>query len=86
MRELCAALTSKGRVTIPVEIRRMLGLAPHDRVAFVVDGERVELKKPSSVVARTAGALKGDEPPLSAEQLREAAEVAIAEETAERGG
>lgn len=36
-------LTSKGQVTIPVAIRRVLGLRDHDRVMFVVqpDGDVV---------------------------------------------
>lgn len=86
MREISSTITSKGQVTIPIEIRRLLGLSTHDRVAFVVEGEKVELKRPTGVVARTAGALKGDEPPLSAEKLREAAEIAIAEEAVGQGG
>jgi AbrB family looped-hinge helix DNA binding protein len=86
MHELTSTVTSKGQVTIPVAIRRLLGLGAHNRVAFVVEGDRVELRLPTGVVARTAGALKGEEPPLSAEELREAAELAIAEEGVERGG
>lgn len=39
-----------------------------------------------SVVARTAGIFKTDRPPLSAEELREVAEHAIAEEVIERMG
>jgi AbrB family looped-hinge helix DNA binding protein len=37
---LTTAVTSKGQVTIPVEVRRLLGLQRHDRVRFTVrDGE-----------------------------------------------
>lgn len=40
MANLTTSLTSKGQVTIPVEIRRLLGLRPHDRVRFTVrDGQ-----------------------------------------------
>jgi AbrB family looped-hinge helix DNA binding protein len=84
MRELHSTLTTKGQVTIPVEIRRLLGLAPRDKVAFVVEDEQVRLTRRESVVQRTAGALKSTEPSLSAEELREAAEWAIAEDVGER--
>jgi AbrB family looped-hinge helix DNA binding protein len=37
--EILAKLTSKGRVTIPVEVRRALGVRPGDVVVFrVVEG------------------------------------------------
>lgn len=86
MRELVSTVTSKGQVTIPVEIRRLLGVSAHDQVAFIVEDDQVRLKPTRSVVERTAGALRGEEPPLSAEELRVAAEQAIAEEAVERRG
>lgn len=45
MRELLAAVTSKGQVSIPGEVRRHLGVATPDRAAIVVDDDgRVELR------------------------------------------
>jgi antitoxin PrlF len=38
-------LTSKYQTTIPVEIRRRLGLEEGDLVEFVVEGNAVSLKK-----------------------------------------
>ena len=84
MKEVHSTVTTKGQVTIPVEIRRLLQVKPHDRIAFVVEDENVRVVKGESVVARTAGALKQDTPPLSAEELREVAEEAIAKEAASR--
>jgi AbrB family looped-hinge helix DNA binding protein len=84
MVEVSSTVTSKGQVTIPVEIRRILRVSPHDKVAFVVEGDRVLVKLKESVVARTAGMFKSQEPPLSAEQLRDAAALAIAEGAVER--
>ena len=87
MREVLSTITTKGQVTIPAEIRRLLGVGPHDKVAFVVDDrETVRIRRTGSVVERTAGALRSHRPPLSARQLRRAAEEAIAEEAAERMG
>ena len=84
MTEVLATVTSKGQVTVPAEVRRRLGIRPRDKLAFVLDGDVVRLVRRGSVVARTAGALKGSARPMSAEEMREAAEAAIADEVAER--
>lgn len=34
-------ITSKGQVTIPIEIREAAGLLPHTEVEFTFDGDRV---------------------------------------------
>ena len=39
-------ITSKGQVTIPVEIREQLGLTPNTEVEFEVIGDAVYVKKP----------------------------------------
>lgn len=38
-------ITSKGQVTIPLEIRQGLGFLPHTEVCFVREGNRVYLQK-----------------------------------------
>jgi AbrB family looped-hinge helix DNA binding protein len=38
-------VTSKGQVTIPVEIRERLGLLPDSEVEFVVEGNAVRIRK-----------------------------------------
>lgn len=78
MTETWAAVTKQGRVTLPVEIRRALGLNEGDRVAFVLEGDEVRIRRAGSVAEWTAGMLKGDESPETAERLREIAEQAIA--------
>lgn len=37
MREITSTITSKGQVTIPVEVRRHLGLKKSDKISFVID-------------------------------------------------
>lgn len=44
MREITASLTTKGQVTVPVEVRRELGLDPGTKVVFVIDGGVVRLQ------------------------------------------
>jgi AbrB family looped-hinge helix DNA binding protein len=41
-------ITSKGQVTIPLEIREKLGLLPHTEVVFEVDGAAVRIRKAAS--------------------------------------
>jgi antitoxin PrlF len=50
-----AAMTSKGQITIPVEVRKKLGLKPGDRVSFV-EGEHGEMiLKPKGEPAQPKG-------------------------------
>ena len=86
MKELLSTVTSKGQATIPVEVRRLLGVMHHDKIAFVVENDKVRVIRKGSVVACTAGAVKSDRPPLSARELREEFERGVAEEVLERMG
>ena len=54
MKELQSTMTAKGQVTIPVEIRRLLKMNQHDKIAFILEGDQVRLTRKGSVVARTA--------------------------------
>jgi AbrB family looped-hinge helix DNA binding protein len=38
-------ITSKGQVTIPLEVRQKLGLHPHTEVAFEVVGKTARIRK-----------------------------------------
>ena len=73
-------VTSKGQVTIPAEIRRRLGLAPHDKVTFSVEDHHVVLTPWTSVVDRTAGSLRSEIPALSPQEEKRAAEEQMAEQ------
>ena len=41
-----STMTSKGQVTIPVEIRRKLGLRPGQVVSFDLSGDTVKIEQP----------------------------------------
>lgn len=49
-----AKVTSKGQVTIPVAIRKMLGIREGDKLLFVEDGEKVVLMNASMNALRKA--------------------------------
>ena len=54
-----AALTSKGQITLPKEVRDHLRVAEGDRIDFVVDESgRVELKRAGATVELVRGILK----------------------------
>ncbi len=45
MREVVSTISSKGQVTIPIDIRRRLGVKASDRIAFVIgESGGVELR------------------------------------------
>jgi AbrB family looped-hinge helix DNA binding protein len=41
-------ITSKGQVTIPMDIRAKLGLLPNTQVEFEIDGDSVRVRKAAS--------------------------------------
>ncbi|MBI4496521.1 MAG: AbrB/MazE/SpoVT family DNA-binding domain-containing protein [Chloroflexi bacterium] len=76
-------ITRKGQVTIPAAIRRLLGVGPHDTVAFLVEAGQVRIAPAQSVVAQTAGMLKSDQPMRSPQEEQAAVEEAMAQEVEE---
>lgn len=57
MTRILSTITSKGQVTLPVAIRRHLGVGINEKVAFVIDEEgAVHLEAPKY---RTVASLRG---------------------------
>ena len=53
---MTATVTAKGQVTLPVEVRKRLGLRPGSKLEFIViDDERLEVVP----VSETVSSLKG---------------------------
>jgi len=67
-----ATLTSKGQITIPVEIRKKLGLKTGDRVQFVegANGEIV-LKPKNRSIMDLYGAVKWTGKPVTIEEMND---------------
>jgi len=58
--EASSTVSSKGQITIPLEIRRRLGLREGDRVEFIIDNGRTVIRparNPENPFQRYAGAL-----------------------------
>jgi AbrB family looped-hinge helix DNA binding protein len=61
VKEIITTITQRGQVTIPAEVRRLLGARPRDKIAFQIDGDEVRL----APVTFTLEAAFGSVPPLS---------------------
>jgi AbrB family looped-hinge helix DNA binding protein len=73
MKELVTTMTQRGQITVPVEVRRLLGLKPRDKVAFTIEDGEVRLVPVEFTVASAYGSVE----PLAGgddfeEQIREA--------------
>lgn len=49
-----AKVTSKGQITIPIEIRRKLGLKEGDKVLFVEEGGKIVIMNSTLIALREA--------------------------------
>lgn len=45
-------VTTKGQVTIPIEIRERFGFLPHTEVRFVVEGDSVRIERSNDLGGR----------------------------------
>lgn len=50
-------ITSKGQVTIPIEIRERFGFLPHTEVEFVIEGDQIVVRKAETSGEGFAGRL-----------------------------
>lgn len=83
--DFLTTVTRKGQITIPVEIRRAIGIDRGDVVSIVlVPKGRVSLAKSPGAVAKTAGMLKSTKAPATVDDLRQIAEEAVAKEVINR--
>ncbi len=74
MKEIISTVSSKGQVTIPIEVRRHLGVNASDKVAFVVTDEGdVELRPARYTLESVLGSIPAL-PNESADLDREIAE------------
>ena len=67
-----AKVTSKGQVTLPVELRDRMGIEPGDHVVFVEQADGTfALRVRSGTLASLRGILRGKAETPSGEQVRE---------------
>ena len=75
MREIIATITSRGQITLPIEVRGHLGVAAGDKVAFLIDTDGVVRVRRVAypTVASLRGAAGSLPRPMSWEQMSEIA-------------
>ncbi len=85
MQEFETSVTEKGQVTIPQEIRRIMGLQPRDKVRFEVDGDVIKISRASSKLLQWFGSVTPRNKPEDFQKTREEFEKGVAEEVASEG-
>lgn len=58
IKEIATMVTQRGQVTIPAEVRKLLGVRPREKVAFAIDRGQVRLIAPRYTLESVAGSLK----------------------------
>jgi AbrB family looped-hinge helix DNA binding protein len=85
MQEFETTVTEKGQITIPQEIRRIMGLHPRDKVRFEIEGEAVKIRRASSKLIQGFGAVTARTKPENYQKLRKEFEEGVAGEVASEG-
>ncbi len=80
-----STVTQKGQVTIPRDVRKLLGLRAHDRVVFEVEGEVVRLRRAESRALAGYGSVTPRKRPEDFTAIRENFERGVAEEVTSEG-
>jgi AbrB family looped-hinge helix DNA binding protein len=86
MSEHTTIVTRKGQITVPIAVRRALNLKQGDRVVVTLEADGAKIVRRGSIAAQTAGMFRSNRPPLTAEEEREEAEWAVAEQAVKRMG
>jgi antitoxin PrlF len=80
MKEILSTVTQRGQVTIPAEVRRLLGTKRGDKVAFQIEDGTVRLVPAKFTLASAYGSVKPLHRPEDFEAIKEEALVAKVEE------
>ncbi|MBI4235820.1 MAG: AbrB/MazE/SpoVT family DNA-binding domain-containing protein [Chloroflexi bacterium] len=86
MKEIATTITQRGQVTVPAEVRRVLGVKPRDRVAFRVEGDLVTLAAASFTLESAYGSVQPSQRPEDFDELSRAAKEAKVEKTVRKMG
>ena len=82
MKKIVTTITQRSQVTIPAEVRRVLGVKPRDKVAFTIQGGGVRLTPAIFSLESAYGSVTPVETPENFEEISQAAKEAKGEKTA----
>jgi AbrB family looped-hinge helix DNA binding protein len=69
MRDIETTLTQRGQVTVPAEVRRLLGLKARDKVSFTIDDGVVQLRAATFTLETAFGSVPPLDPPMPVEEM-----------------
>ncbi len=86
MKEITSTITSKGQLTVPIEIRKLLDLKERDKVAFVIEDDQTIRFRPVRYpnVRSLLGNAKSNDPALSWQEMRDIARGEVLEDKMRR--
>lgn len=84
MKEITAAITQRGQVTIPVEVQRLLGIKPRGKVTFAIDDGQVKLMPPRFTLETAFGSVEPLNRPEDFEEVIRDAKDEHAQRTVEK--
>jgi len=76
MKQYITSVTKRGQVTLPAEVRRLLGTKPKDKVTFLVDGKQICLGPVAFTLESAYGSVRPSQRP---EDFAEVARLAKAD-------
>lgn len=85
IKEFVSSVSPKGQITIPAEVRRLLGVKPKDKVAIRVEGDEVRIAPSAPRLEASFMAVPALKKPLTLKEMTEIAREEHAQETAREG-
>ena len=81
MKEFVTTMTQRSQVTVPAEVRRILGVKPRDKVAFTIEDGGVRLEAAPFSLESAYGSVKPIEKPEDFDRISREIKGAKAEQT-----
>jgi antitoxin PrlF len=81
MKQYTTTMTQRGQVTVPAEVRKLLGTRPKDKVTFVIDGGQVSLSNAAFSLESAFGSVKPTKRPEDFNEVSRLAKEDKAERT-----
>ncbi|MDE0349597.1 MAG: type II toxin-antitoxin system PrlF family antitoxin [Gammaproteobacteria bacterium] len=78
MNEFTATVTQRSQVTIPAQVRRVLGIGPRDKVAFTIENDTVRLRPAAFTLESVFGSIGPSAQPEDFDRILEEAKEAKA--------
>ncbi len=73
MQQFSTSMTQRGQVTLPAEVRRILGVKPKEKVTFQVDGDDIRIVPAQFTVESVRGSVPPLREPKTLEEIYDSA-------------